>query len=140
MARRGKLRHVDADLGDEYSGDSLTAPRYRLQPVGGLPKRAQDLVGLVLDLLHSGGERVDLRQVQLQQEAVVRRHPAVHRGDDVRAAGLQASGGAIGQPLGIGLPGDERRQNRPAAAAQDVADHERRQPARLARPRLSRRR
>ena len=32
---------------------SLTSG-HRLQPVGGLPKRAQDLVGLVLDLLHSG--------------------------------------------------------------------------------------
>ena len=68
MARSGKLRHVDAALADEYSGDGLTAPRHRLQPVGGLPKRAQDLVGLVLDLLHSGGERVDLRQMQLQRE------------------------------------------------------------------------
>ena len=37
---------------------------------------------------------------------MMRRHPAVHRGDDVRAAGLQAPGGAIGQPLGIGLSGD----------------------------------
>ena len=55
----------------------------------------------------------------------MRRHPAVHRGDDVRAVGLQAPGGAIGQPLGIGLPGDERRQDRPAADAQDVGDHAR---------------
>ena len=47
----------------------------------------------------------------------------VHRGDDVRAVGFQAPGGAIGQPLGIGLPGDERRQDRPAADAQDVGDH-----------------
>ena len=51
------------------------------------------------------------------------RHPAVHRGDDVRATGLQAPVGAIGQPLGIGLPGDERRENRPATDAQDVGDH-----------------
>ena len=28
-----------------------------------------------------------------------------------------------GQPLGIGLPGDERRENRPATDAQDVGDH-----------------
>ena len=71
---------------------------------------------MMLDLLHGGGERVDLRQVQLQQRTVVRRRPAVPRGDDVRAAGLQASGGAIVQPLGIGLPGDERGRDRPAAA------------------------
>ena len=55
--------------------------------------------------------------VQFQQEAMMRRHPAVHRGDDVRAAGLQAPGGAIGQPLGIAFPGDERREDRPAAGA-----------------------
>ena len=75
----------------------------------------------MLDLLHSGGDRVDLGQVQLQQETVVRRHPPVHGGDDVRAAGLQASCGAIGQPLGIGLPGDERRQDCPAIPGSGLA-------------------
>ena len=39
MARGQKRRHVDTDVGDEYSGDGLTDPRYRLQPVGGLPNR-----------------------------------------------------------------------------------------------------
>ena len=123
MARTGKLRHVRADLGDDHPRDRLTDPGYRRQPVGRLAKRAQHLVGLPLDLLHGGAQRVDLRQMQFQQEAMMRRHPTVHRGDDVRAAGLQAPGGAIGQPLGVGLPGDERREDRPAAGAQDVADH-----------------
>ena len=38
------------------------------------------------------------------------RHPAVHRGDDVCANGLPAHVGAIGQPLGTGLRGDQRRE------------------------------
>ena len=92
------LRHVGADLGDDHPRDRLTAPGYRRQPVGRLAKRAQHLVGLPLDRLHGGAQRVDLHQVQFQQEAMMCRHPAVHRGDDVRAAGLQAPGGAIGQP------------------------------------------
>ena len=37
--------------------------------------------------------------------------------------GLHAYVGAIGQPLGIGLPGDERRQDRPPTDAKDVGDH-----------------
>ena len=102
MSRTGKPRHVHADLGD-HPRDGL---RPRGEPLGGLAKRAQHLVGLLLQFLHGGAQRVDLPQVQLQQETVVRRHPAV-RGDDVRAVGFQAPGGAIGQPLGIGLPGDE---------------------------------
>ena len=125
MARAGKLRHVGADLGDDHPRDRLTDPGDRRQPVGRLAKRAQHLVGLPLDLLHGGAQRVDLRRVQSQQEAMMCRHPAVHRGDDVRAAGLQAPGGAIGQPLGVGLPGDQRRDDRPAAGAQDVGDHAR---------------
>ena len=50
---------------------------------------------------------------------MVRRHPTVDRGDDVRAVGFQADVGAISQPLGIGLPGDERREDRPATDAQE---------------------
>ena len=125
MARTGEPGHVHADLGDDHPRDRLTDPGHRCQPVGGLAKRAKHFVGLLLDLLHSGGQRIDLRQVQLQQETMMRRHPAVHRGDDVRTVGLQAPLGAISQPLGIGLPGDERRQDRPAADAQDVAGHAR---------------
>ena len=125
MARTGKLRHVHADLGEDHPRDRLTDPGHRLQPVGGLAKRAQDLVGLPLQLPDGGLQRIDLRQVQLQQEPMMGRHPAMHRGDDVRATGLQAPGGAIGQPLGIGLPGDERREDRSAADAQDVGDHPR---------------
>ena len=55
----------------------------------------------------------------------MRRHPAVHGGDDVRAASLQAPGGAIGQPLGIGLSRDDRGEDRPTADAQDVGDYAR---------------
>ncbi len=82
MSRTGKPRHVHADLGDEHPRDGLTDPGDRRQPLGGLAKRAQHLVGLLLQFLHGGAQRVDLPQVQLQQETVVRRHPAVHRGDD----------------------------------------------------------
>ena len=46
----------------------------------------------------------------------MRRHPTIHRGDAVRAAGLQAlqaPGGAIGQAFGISLSGDKPREDRP---------------------------
>ena len=49
---------------------------------------AQDLVGLLLQLLHGRPQCIDLPQVQLQQETVVLRHPPVYRGDDVRTVGL----------------------------------------------------
>ena len=88
MVRTGKLRHVHADLGDDHPRDRLTDPGHRRQPVGGLARRAQDLVGLLLQLLHGRPQRIDLPQVQLQQETVVLRHPPVYRGDDVRTVGL----------------------------------------------------
>ena len=81
MSRTGKPRHVHADLGDEHPRDGLTDSGHRRQPLGGLAKRAQHLVGLLLQFLHGDAQRIDLPQVQLQQETVVRRHPAVHRGD-----------------------------------------------------------
>jgi len=125
MARSGKPAHVHADLGDDHPRDRFTDPGHRRQPVGRLAKREQHLVSLPLHVLHGRTQRINLRQVQLQQETMMGRHPPVHRGDDVRAAGLQAHVGAIGQPLGIGLPGDQRREDRPAAGAQDVGDHPR---------------
>lgn len=102
---------MDAATATDHPRSCLTDPAHRRQAVGGVTKGAQDLLGLELHVLLGGGQRVDLRQVQLPQEAVVRHHPAVHRGDDLRTAGVQASGGAIGQPLGIGFIGDERRED-----------------------------
>ena len=52
MTSSGKLGHVDAHLGDDHPRDRLTDAGYRRQPVGGFAKRAKDLVGLLLDLLH----------------------------------------------------------------------------------------
>ena len=75
--------------------DRLTDPGHRRQPLDGLAKRAQHLVGLLLQLLHRGAQRIALPQVQLQQKAMVRRHPTVHRGDDVRTVGLHTDVGAI---------------------------------------------
>ena len=46
MARIGKPGHVHADLGDDHPRDRLTDPGHRRQPLGGLAKRAQHLVGL----------------------------------------------------------------------------------------------
>ena len=64
MARTGKPRHVHANLGDEHPRDRLTDPGHRRQPVGGLAKRAKDLVRVLLELLHGGGQGVDVRQMQ----------------------------------------------------------------------------
>ena len=59
-------------------------------------RKGRSTSGLLLQFLHGGAQRIDLPQVQLQQETVVRRHPAVHRGD-VRTVGLQA-------PVGTNQP------------------------------------
>ena len=125
MACAGKLSHVHADLGDDDPRRRLSDPGHRRQPVRGHAKRAQHLVGLTFELLHRRIQSVDLRQVQLEQETMMRRHSAVHRRDDVCAARLQASVGAIRQPLGIGLAGDDRREDRLAADAQDVGGNAR---------------
>ena len=51
-------------------------------------ERAEDLVGLMFDLLHLGSQRVELRQVQLQQETMMRCDRAVHRGGGLCTTGL----------------------------------------------------
>ena len=68
-------------------------------------------------------EGVDLRQVQLDHEAMVVGDAPMQRVDEIGAAGLQSAAGEVGQALGISLARDERGEDRPAAHAHDVAHH-----------------
>ena len=95
---------------------------HRRQQIDGGTKGGEHLAQMALQRLHGGVERLDLRQMQLEHEAMMRGHPAMQHLDQLRAAGLQAAGCEIGQALGVGLARDERVEDRPAAVAQNVTD------------------
>ena len=69
-------------------------------------------------------ERVDVAQVQLEHEAVMRADVPAQGFEQFGAAGLDAGADARGQPFGIGLAVDDRLQHRAPALAQDVAEHD----------------
>jgi hypothetical protein len=75
-----------------------------------------------LELLHRGLQRLDLRQMQFDQETMVRGDATVQGLNELGARGFQPSRGEIGQALGISLAGNERAQDRPATGAEDIAD------------------
>ena len=68
-------------------------------------------------------ERFNLREMQLDHEAVMGRHAAVERVDQLRPGGFQPALREVRQPLRVGLAGDERLENRAPAGPQHVADH-----------------
>jgi hypothetical protein len=59
--------------------------------------------------------------MELEQEAVVGAEPTAQRLDQHGAGGLEATRGELDQALGIGLAGDQRLEQGPAALAHDVA-------------------
>jgi len=129
VARRaacGPRRRERRDMA-EYSGDGLTdlrassAAGRRPPEKGAGPRR----LGARL-----AAQRLARRPATDAASAgtVVRRHPAVYRGDDVRAAGLQASGGAIRRPrrsLRCASAGRSRSSSG-AACASSAHGHDRR--------------
>src|SRR6266849_7768068 len=121
MAGAGKLRHVVADLGHDDGSRRVTQARHRHQEVDGGAKGREGLPDTRLQVGDGGLQRSDLREMELDHESMMRRDPALQRGDELRPRRLEPSVREIGQPLRLGLPCDERGQNRPAADAKDIA-------------------
>ena len=70
-----------------------------------------------------GVERRDLRQMQLEHEAMRGGHPPVQRLRQLRPRGVQPPRRQVRQPLRVGLPGHAGVEDGPPTRAENVADH-----------------
>ena len=70
MAGGGEPAHVGADLGDDDLGGQVTDARDGAQQADRLAERVEVAAHLHVDLGDGGRQRVELPQVQAQQEAV----------------------------------------------------------------------
>ncbi len=124
MRRRREARHVDADLGHDDVGADRAQARHRAQQSGGDSKRLQPKAHLTFDVRHGLVQRVDMGQVQLEHEAVVRADASAQGFEQLRAAGFDADADVRDQTLGRRLTVDDRLEHRAPALAQEVADHD----------------
>ena len=68
-------------------------------------------------------QAINLQQMQLDHKAVMLGDAPMQCLAEVGAAGFQAPAREVGQPVGIGLAGDDRGEDRPAAHPHNVGQH-----------------
>lgn len=124
MAGRGEARHVNADLGHDLVRADIAQARHGAQQLDGLSKRLEHLAHLLFQLGNGFIQRVNVAQVQLEHEAVVRADVYAQGFEHVGSTGLDSTTHARGQSLGIGLTVNERLQHGTPALAQDIAEHD----------------
>ena len=115
MAGGGKPRHVDADFGDEHARGGVAQAGHRRQAFGGGTKGREGIAEVALQLPHRAVEGLDLGQVQLEHEAMMRRHAAVQRRRSIARGSLSVARCEIGQPRRVRLSRDQGVQNRSPA-------------------------
>jgi hypothetical protein len=71
VCRAGEAGHVHADLGDELLSGGDPDPGDLIEPFGQRGERGDHRLDPVRHLVDLGGQRVDVGQHRLQQEAVV---------------------------------------------------------------------
>ena len=71
MAGSREAAHVGADLGDDHLGAELAHPGDRGQLLDGVTKGSKTGIDLPVNLGDAGIERVDLLQMQPEQETMV---------------------------------------------------------------------
>jgi len=123
VACGGEPAHVGADLGDDDLGGQVTDAGDGAQQLDRLAERVQAAVHLRVDLGQGGVERVDLAQVQPQQEPVPVGDAPGQRRLDPLGRRLDAFLHQGKQPFGVGLLLDQRLDDRPPAFAHDVGQH-----------------
>src|SRR5439155_18473042 len=123
MRGGGKPAHVGADLRQDDLGAEFADPRYRAQLLDGVTKGSQPGINLPVNRGDAGIERVDLLQMETEQEAMVSldalvqgfAQPCLRRSD----LGVRERG-QLGR---VGLAGDQRLDHRPAAAPHDIGQN-----------------
>ena len=119
-----KPRHVDADLADDDVCRRLADAGHRRQQLGALAKGSEGLPHARLHIAHGRVERVDLSEVQLEEEAMVLADGSAQRLDELGPSRLEvATGGQLDEPVGIRLARHERLEQRPPSGPKEAADH-----------------
>ena len=99
VAGGGEAAHVEADLGEDDLGGELTDAGDGGEERDRFAERAEVALHLRVDGGDGGGERVDLAEVQAEEEAVVRARPAGQGGADRLGARLDPRADERAQPL-----------------------------------------
>ena len=123
MAGGRETAHVDADLGHDDLGGQVTDARDGPQQADRLAERVEVAVHLRVDLGNRGGQRVELPQVQAQQEAVPHGDASLQGGAQRLRRCLDAALHQGEQLVRISLAVDQRVQDGTAALAHDLAQH-----------------
>ena len=122
VASGGKPAHVEADFRHDDARDRASNRGNRHQSVDGGLKGREGLTQARLHLAHRGVERIDLRQMQAQEESVMRRHPALQCRDDGGTGRFQSPLTEVGEPFGILFAANDRLDHRASAHPHHVAD------------------
>jgi hypothetical protein len=119
----GEPAHVHPDLGDHDLGRAPPYPRDGAQPPGLLIERGDHLLHLGIQTLDGRAQVVDVVQVHLEQERVVRTEPALQCAAELGDLGPHPGAGHVRQHLGVPRPRDERLEHLPGRLAEHVGDH-----------------
>ena len=118
-----KTAHVEADLGDDRRRGAPLHAGNPADVLDDLKKGGEQRVHLPLEARDPLGEMVDQHQMLAHEERVVAREAAVQRRRQFVGRGLEPPVGERREPDGIGLAGDQRRQNASAVGAEQIGDH-----------------
>src|SRR5262245_38374216 len=124
MAGGLEARHVHADLGHDHAGADGAQTWHGTQVLGGFSKRLEPEAHLLLDRGDSLVQGIDLAEVKLQHEAVMRADASAQGFEQLSAVRLDTGVDAAKQMLRVGVAVDDRLEHRATALAQDVAQHE----------------
>ena len=112
MPGGGEAAHVEADLREDDLGGELSDAGHGDEQSERLAERAELALHLRVDGGDGGGERVDLTEMQAEEEAVMRARPAGQGGADRLGARLDPRPDEGAQPLRVGLAGRRARRAR----------------------------
>ncbi len=114
--------HIAADLGqDDFGAEDADAGNGGQELDGGA--KGLDLgVDLLIDLFDCRVDRVDLLQMQAQQEAMMPGDATAQGFAEHRGRRLDAAMGQLGQPSGIAFAGNQGFDHLPTGQAHDIGD------------------
>jgi hypothetical protein len=107
MAGRGEAAHVGADLGDDDLPGEVTDARDGPQLMHRLAERVEIAVHLRVDLGDGGVERINLAQMQAQQEAMALGDAPLERRTQLLRGCLDATLHEAEQRVGVALALDQ---------------------------------
>ena len=122
MGRPRERHHVHAGLGEDRLRGTDCHAGHGLYQRGGVSKRAHGLVNAGIQRGDMGVQRVNERQVLLEEEGVVRREPAGERLAQSRPLLAEQPLRVVGQLVGIIDARAQSRQDRAAGFAHEIRD------------------